>query len=95
VEATGASAFESAAAGFLEAGLKLFEAFAGSAPQQALPGASAAPTARALVGMFRRDPQTNRPEIALPLPPEITEERLTRAFAALANRLTASAAGGA
>ena len=63
-----------AAAQFLEAGLTLLESL--SSPRRADNGFE--PIKRGLATLLRRDAQTQRPTLAIPLPESITTERLAR-----------------
>jgi hypothetical protein len=63
-----------AAAQFLEAGMKLLESL--SSPRSADVGFE--PIKRGLSTLLRRDAQTQRPTLAIPVPESITAERLAR-----------------
>jgi len=75
-----------AAAGLLEAGLKFLESL-GPPTAAAAPAASAAePVVRAVRSVFRTDPQTQRPMLAIPLPESLTVERVASLVGGLLSR---------
>ncbi len=86
--------FGMAAANLMEAGLKFVESFASSAAS--LTGARDGQIAQTLSGLFTRDDRTNRTVLSLPLPPSVTQERLTTAISTVLETLArvASAASG-
>jgi hypothetical protein len=77
VTEVGLGPFEKAAAGLIEAGLTFLESIAASAGN----GQSAhlGDTQHPLSALFSRDPRTNRPMLAIPLPASVTEKRLAEA----------------
>jgi hypothetical protein len=84
-----ASAIEQATAGLIEAGMRFFESLASRGAGQRAPAGDGAAQAiaRAISGVVRTDPRTNRPMLAIPLPESVTTERLTSAVAQLVGSL--------
>jgi SNF2 family DNA or RNA helicase len=76
-----------AAAGLLEAGIRFFESLASGAAAQPAGDGAADAIARAISGVIRTDPQTNRPVLAIPLPESITVDRLKSAATQLLGSL--------
>jgi SNF2 family DNA or RNA helicase len=74
---------ELAAAGLIEAGLKFLESLVSSGSGERSETAVGDPTGQTLPGLLRRDPQTNRPVLSIPLPESVTEGRIARAVTAL------------
>ncbi len=77
--------FGMAAANLMEAGLKFVESFASSAAS--LTGARDGQIAQTLSGLFTRDDRTNRTVLSLPLPPSVTQDRLTTAISTVLETL--------
>jgi hypothetical protein len=90
-----AGAIETAAAGLIEAGVKLIESMAREGAAASSAGAPGSPWERMLSGLFTRDGATSRPVLSIPLPESLTQERLAAAIAGLVNTLgrAVSAAG--
>ncbi|MGH9631497.1 MAG: DEAD/DEAH box helicase [Bryobacteraceae bacterium] len=84
--ALGAGGIEKAAAGLLEAGVKFIEAIA-------VEGPAGSPLEQILPGLFRRDAQTNRPLLSIPLPESVTPERISTAISGLVTALGRAASG--
>ncbi len=78
---------EDAAAGLLEAGLKFLESVAPPRAAASAAETPASPLEQALSGLFKHDPATNRPMIAIPLPESINQERIATALSGLVNLL--------
>jgi SNF2 family DNA or RNA helicase len=76
-----------AAAGLLEAGIRFFESLASRAAAQPAGDGAADAIARAISGVIRTDPHTNRPVLAIPLPESITVDRLKSAATQLLGSL--------
>ncbi|MGP8247540.1 MAG: DEAD/DEAH box helicase [Bryobacteraceae bacterium] len=70
------AAFEQAAAGLIETGVRFLESLAAVA--------QSAPTGEGLSNLVSRDPRTNSPVLAIPLPPSLDQGRLMRALSAFA-----------
>src|ERR1039458_3156807 len=68
------AAFEQAAAGLIENGVRFLESLAAVA--------QSAPTGEGLSSLLARDPRTNRPVLSIPLPQSVDESRLVRAISA-------------
>jgi superfamily II DNA or RNA helicase len=78
-----ASVVQTAAAGFLEAGLKFLEALAPPPERRPADKATGDRLEQAVAGLFQKDPRSQRPVLAIPLPESVTGERLGRALAGL------------
>jgi superfamily II DNA or RNA helicase/predicted nucleic acid-binding Zn finger protein len=76
---------EMAAATFFEAGLRFIESIASGTTASSSVGSSGGRLDQPLSGLFTRDARTNRPALTIPLPPSVTQERLTGALSALLN----------
>jgi SNF2 family DNA or RNA helicase len=76
---------ETAAASFLEAGLKLIESIASNGVSGRSVDGSASRLDKALSGLFALDSRTNRPVLSIPLPESVTQERLVSAISVLVN----------
>jgi superfamily II DNA or RNA helicase len=78
---------EKAAAGLLEAGVKFIESLAGEASGRSWD--------QILSGLFKRDSETNRAVLSIPLPEAVNQERIAAAISGLVNLFgrAASAAG--
>jgi hypothetical protein len=74
-----------AAASFLEAGLRFIETIAADRAGKSSTDASTLRLDQSLSGLFSQDAGTNRPVLSIPLPESITQERLTGAITALLN----------
>jgi len=83
----GAGAIETAAAGLIEAGVKLIESMAREGAAGSSGEASGSPWERMLSGLFTRDGATNRPVLSIPLPESLTQERLAAAISGLVGTL--------
>jgi SNF2 family DNA or RNA helicase len=68
------AAFEQAAAGLIETGVRLLESLAAVA--------KSAPAGEGLSSLVSRDPRTNSPVLAIPLPQSLDQGRLMRALSA-------------
>src|ERR1017187_3568909 len=68
------AAFEQAAAGLIENGVRFLESLAAVA--------QSAPTGEGLSSLLARDPRTNSPVLSIPLPQSVDESRLIRAISA-------------
>ena len=68
-------AFEQAAAGLIETGVRFLESLAAVA--------HSAPAGEGLASLVTRDPRTNRPALSIPLPQSVDESRLMNAISAL------------
>jgi hypothetical protein len=68
-----------AAAGFLEAGVKFLESLAGTSS-----------VAGAIGDLVKTDPETKRPVLTIPLPGNITAERLARAVRGLLSGISSA-----
>jgi hypothetical protein len=84
---------ETAAASFIEAGLRFLETIASG------DGTGSTPASRLdqpLAGLFTRDGRTNRPVLSIPVPESVTPERISGAISALLNAFggTVKASGG-
>ena len=92
-----APGIEVAVAGLLEAGLKFLEAFAAPPSEPAGQAAQRAPSRPPATGqsvlssLVRKDPQTNRPVIAVPLPEDLDAARIEQALGGLARMLSGGA----
>ena len=79
-----------AASSLFEAGLKFLESLA---PPQTQAAAAAVPSLeKAVSRLFRTDPQTDRPMLAIPLPETLTVERLAGAIGGLLSRFSQTSA---
>jgi hypothetical protein len=85
--AAGAGAIGTAAAGLIEAGVKLIESMAREGAAGSSAEAAGSPWERMLSGLFTRDGGTNRPVLSIPLPESLTQERLVGAISRLVNAL--------
>ncbi|MBI4875722.1 MAG: DEAD/DEAH box helicase [Acidobacteria bacterium] len=79
-----AQVLQEAAAGFLEAGVRFLESLASGAGAEN-------PVERIVSAVFRKDPQSDQPVLAIPLPASVTRERLAGALAGLLGRVTRKA----
>jgi SNF2 family DNA or RNA helicase len=70
------AAFEQAAAGLIETGVRFLESLAAVA--------QSAPTGEGLSRLIATDPRSNRPVLSIPLPASLDQSRLMRAIAAFA-----------
>lgn len=77
------NAIGTAAASFLEAGVKLLESIAAKSANGGSGTESAIQIQRFFAGLFSRDQHMNRPTLSIPLPESITEDRLTSAVSGL------------
>jgi len=77
-----AAEFQQAAAGLIEAGLRLFESL-GALGQ-------GAPLGTALANLVSIDPRTERPVLSIPLPESLDQNRLVRALSAFSNAFRSS-----
>ncbi len=77
-----------AAASFLEAGLKFLESLAPPGTAVAKTTSPVQPLEGYISKLFRPDPETRRPMLAIPLPETFTAERLTGALSGLLSRLS-------
>jgi hypothetical protein len=68
-------AFEQAAAGLIEMGVRFLESLAALA--------QSAPAGEGLASLLTRDPRTNRPALSIPLPQSVDENRLLSAISGL------------
>ena len=87
------SGIETAAASFIEAGLRFIETI--TAGHRA-GGSDSAPASRLdqpLAGLFTRDARTNRPVLSIPLPESVTQERLSGALSTLLSAFGGAAKG--
>ena len=87
---------DSAVTGLLEAGLQFLEALGGAtkpagAAAQGARGGQAPSGQSAVSQLVRKDPQTNRPVIAVPLPENIDAARIEQALGGLARMLSGGA----
>jgi superfamily II DNA or RNA helicase len=82
-----AGGIETAAAGWIEAGVKLIESITGSGGAGSSGGPSGTRLEEILSGLFTRDTRTNRPALSIPLPESLSQERLTAAISGLVNTL--------
>ena len=83
--------FEQAAGSLIEAGIHFLETLI---PKGARPAGAEGvkdPIERALSAVFQKDPRTNRPVLAIPLPESVTQERLVGAIAGLLERFSGRA----
>jgi SNF2 family DNA or RNA helicase len=71
------AAFEQAAAGLIETGVRFLESLAAVAQN--------APTGEGLSSLIANDPRSNRPVLSIPLPASLDQSRLMRAIAAFAS----------
>ena len=78
---------QQAAGSLIEAGIHFLESLAPRGGPEASAEAADSPIARALSNVFQKDPRTNRPMLAIPLPESVTRERLAGALAGLLNSL--------
>jgi len=77
-----------AAARFLEAGLTLLESLSSPCSADVVtPTQGFGPIRRGLSALLRRDSQTERPTLAIPLPESVTVERLARAISGFLGNL--------
>ena len=76
---------ETAAASFIEAGLRFIETIASDREAGNSGVAPASRLDQPLAGLFTRDARTNRPVLSIPLPGSVTQERLSGALFALLN----------
>ncbi len=81
-----------AAANLLEAGLRFLESIAPRQADVASRPAQVEPLGRVISALFRTEPQTQRPILAIPLPESFTAERLVEAIRGLLNKLAGSVA---
>jgi len=81
-----------AAATLLEAGLKLLESLTPPKTMAAAAASGIPPLEKAISGLLRTDPQTNRPMLAIPLPETLTVERLAGAIGGLLSRFSQTSA---
>ncbi len=90
-----AGGIEMAAAGWIEAGVKLIESITSGGSTGSSGGAAGSRLEEILSGLFTRDTRTNRPVLSIPLPESLSQERLTAAISGLVNTLgrAVSAAG--
>lgn len=79
-----------AASGLFQAGLDFLESLKPAAPS-AGPAATTMPLEKAVSSLFRTDPETNRPVLAIPLPEGLTAERLADSISGLLQRLSTPA----
>ncbi|MDP2997181.1 MAG: DEAD/DEAH box helicase [Bryobacterales bacterium] len=86
--ATPEADIQQAAGSLIEAGIHFIESLVPKGGPQASAEAADSPIARALSNVFQKDPRTNRPMLAIPLPESVTRERLAGALAGLLNSLT-------
>jgi hypothetical protein len=75
VPAAQSGAFEQAAAGLIETGVRFLESLAALA--------QSAPAGEGLASLLTRDPRTNRPALSIPLPQSVDENRLLSAISGL------------
>jgi hypothetical protein len=75
VPAAQPAAFEQAAAGLIETGVRFLESLAALA--------HSAPDGEGLASLLTRDPRTNRPALSIPLPQSVDGSRLMNAISAL------------
>ncbi|MCX6634295.1 MAG: hypothetical protein NT090_04290, partial [Acidobacteria bacterium] len=85
--ATPEEAIQKAAGSLIEAGIHFLESLVPRGEPQPSAEAAGSPIARALSNVFQKDPRTNRPMLAIPLPESVTQERLAGALAGLLNSL--------
>jgi hypothetical protein len=90
------SGIETAAASFIEAGLRFIETIASDRGAASSGVAPASRVDQPLAGLFTRDARTNRPVLSIPLPESVTPDRLSSAIFALLNAFggAAKASGG-
>jgi hypothetical protein len=79
----GRTGVEEAAGALFEAGIRFLESLA--PPRQAQPAGRGeeSPVQQVLSALFQKDPRTDRPVLAIPLPEAITHKRLAGALAGL------------
>jgi hypothetical protein len=85
--ATQEEGIRKAAGSLIEAGIHFLESLVPRGGPQASAEGAGSPVARALSNVFQKDPRTNRPILAIPLPESVTQERLAGALAGLLNSL--------
>lgn len=77
------SGLETAAASFIEAGLRFFETLAAGHWAGGSGAAHAIRLNQPLAELFTRDARTNRPVLSIPLPESVTQGRISGAIFAL------------
>jgi hypothetical protein len=85
--ATPEEGIQKAAGSLIEAGIHFLESLVPTGGPPASAEGAGSPIARALSNVFQKDPRTNRPMLAIPLPESVTQERLAGALAGLLNSL--------
>jgi hypothetical protein len=85
--ATPEEGIQQAAGSLIEAGIHFLESLVPRGGPQASAEGVGSPITRALSNVFQKDPRTNRPMLAIPLPESVTQERLAGALAGLLNSL--------
>jgi len=85
--ATPEEGIQQAAGSLIEAGIHFLESLVPRGGPEASAEGAGSPIARALSNVFQKDPRTNRPMLAIPLPESVTQERLAGALAGLLNSL--------
>ncbi len=79
------SGIQTAAASFIEAGLKFIETITAGQGAGDSEVALSSRFDQPLAGLFTRDARTNRPVLSIPLPESVTQERVSGALSALLN----------
>jgi SNF2 family DNA or RNA helicase len=85
-----AQAFDQAAGGLIETGLRFLESLAGMV-QRSPDGAADRPIERRLSSLVSQDPQTGRKVLSIPLPQSIDGDRIARAIAGVLSAFGRSA----
>ena len=85
--AAGPGRIEEAAGGLIEAGIRFLESLAPRPEAQPSGAHESGRIQSALSGLFQKDPRTEQPVLAIPLPQSITPERLAGALAGLLSGL--------
>lgn len=89
----GPSPIEMAAAGLIEAGVKLIESITAAGAAGSSPAVPGGRLEQILSVLFTRDARTNRPALSIPLPESFNQERVAAAISGLVNTLARAAAG--